>query len=340
MAYQEIVAPAAPQNVVDALRVFAEANGWTVMRNTLVGNNRTVTLKRPETDYVHIYNSTTDNIRLRGSIDYDGGIAPDATAGRSGRAESNIGTGPYVKLYMFAGAAPSAHVYFVVESAAGATYYHGAFGMVEKLDAWTGGTFIDCSFWPLGPTNANVFRYENGGASTVHALFGTDFRTNATPADLTGVGGVRCDIPEDSRVNTWAGFTRVNGGLHNGVTSLVDFAVCSGVNYSYGADALSAQPSNLTYGAFYNDDNVFSNRSVFRPIELAVVRIGGYLSPIGRAPNVRFCNISKFTDTQEITIGSDVWKVFPMVRRGTGALAPPNHTAGSENFGYAYKKVV
>ena len=86
----------------------------------------------------------------------------------------------------------------------------------------------------------------------------------------------------------------------------------------------------------YCDDNVFSNRSIFHTISMSVSRIGGYHSPIGVFPNVRLCNVSKFTDGQEIAIGSDVWKVFPFLRKGLGSA--PTYLQYSDMFGFAYKK--
>lgn len=347
MAYQEVVTPATPAAVIDAIRAFAEANGWTVMRNNLVGNNRTVTLKRPETDYVHIYNLDLNNIYLRMSIAYAAGTAPDAMADRSQRAWCNVQAGPYTKLFLFADSSPSAHVHCILEANTAGMYYHASFGMVDKLDAWTGGTYVDGTFWSnTWPTSAQRIDYYS--ANYTSALFGNDHTSDTNPmstAYTTRVsGGVRCDIPGDSRANTWAGFSAQPFNS----TTAADTAFPMNTGVSAAGLPNAANPSTnaatsvgnpLTTLVQYSDDNAFSNRAVFHPIEFAVGRIGGYGSPVGRAPNIRLCNISKFTDGQEITIGSDVWKIFPMFKRGQGTFTSPNiYTPGSGVYGYAYLK--
>lgn len=351
MAYQESVSPASPAAVIDAIRAFAEANGWTVMRNNLVGNNRTVTLKRPETDYVHIYNLNLLEFHLRMSIAYAAGTAPDAMADRSQRATVSCRGGPYTKLFMFASATPSAHVHAVLEGNTAGEYYHFSFGMVDKIDAWTGGTYVDGTYW-YNQNSPSMPVHHYSGAYT-HALFGNDWGSSTNPVAADGptyvAGGVRVDIPADSRANAWAGFAPVAPSNIAANTSV--YPVYSGINQSGQTPTGSIPPQvgataidcHLPVFARYCDDNAFSNRAVFHPIELSVGRIGGYASPIGRAPNVRFCSIQKFTDTQEITIGSDVWKVFPMLKRGLGggngtALTP--YLNGSMDLGYAYLKTV
>lgn len=345
MAYQEIVAPATPAAVIDAIRAFAEANGWTVMRNNLVGNNRTVTLKRPETDYVHIYNLDLTSIYMRMSITYSAGTAPDSMADRSQRAWCNVQAGPYTKLYMFANTTPTAHVHWILEGNSAGMYYNASFGMVEKLDAWTGGTYVDGTYWSnTWPTSSSNISYYTG--SYTSALFGNDHTSDTSPTSTSYTtrvsGGVRCDIPGDSRANTWAGFS-VNA---LSATTAADnvFPMNTGINPAgapnatgLGVSSAGSVGNPLTTMAQFADDNFFSNRSVFHPIEFTVGRIGGYGSPVGRPPNIRFCNISKFTDGQEITIGSDVWKIFPMFKRGQGNPSNP-YTPGSGQYGYAYLK--
>lgn len=346
MAYQEVLTPANPAAVIDAIRAFAEANGWTVLRNNLVGNNRTVTLKRPETDHVHIYNLNLDNIYLRMSIAYAAGTAPDAMADRSQRATNNVAAGPYTRLFLFADTVPTAHVHCVLETNTAGVYYHFSFGMIEKLDAFTGGTYADGTFWTPSATSSRVDYYS--GAQT-HALFGNDHVSNTSPTSTGGsfvCGGMRCDIPADSRANTWAGFS--SQSFNSTTAADTAFPIHSGIAPSGliaastpGTNAQTAVGNQLTTLAQYSDDNAFSNRSVFHPIEFAVGRLGGYGSPVGRPPNIRFCNISKFTDGQEITIGSDTWKVFPMTKRGpgggSGTSANP-YLRGSGFHGYAYLK--
>ena len=93
--------------------------------------------------------------------------------------------------------------------------------------------------------------------------------------------------------------------------------------------------SYLLIGFWYNKPTaIFANMKAF-----LVNRVGDYWSRIGRFPNVRFCSTAKFAPGDEVTIGSDAWKVFPMVRKFTLTLAGESNPAHSTNFAYAYKKV-
>lgn len=54
---------------------------------------------------------------------------------------------------------------------------------------------------------------------------------------------------------------------------------------------------------------------------------------------MRYLNIANFAPGQEITIGTDTWKVFPMLRKGVGTGGnPAGDIPYSDNHGYAFKK--
>jgi hypothetical protein len=139
------------------------------------------------------------------------------------------------------------------------------------------------------------------------------------------IGGIRCDFSADSRTDAWFSF---------GSQGSVTLAAQSGINcFGVGSTDVLEGP---TYLANECDNNLFSNRAIFHRIEIYVRRIGGYWSEIGSIPNLRLCNISKFSLGQEITVGSDTWKVFPMVSPGAGVGPGWPQTSGV--LGYAYKK--
>ncbi len=313
MAYQEVLAPASAAAVIDAIRSFAAANGWTVERNNLVGSLRTLTLSRAGLDYVHIYNPTTAELRILGSIDYASGTAPEATTRRSKFSAVNMsGIGPYTKMFMFAGATPSPYLHVVIELATAGVYRHISFGMIEKWEAFTGGTYTAASNWnSSGSSQAPGYNGNN------HALFGRD----NTSSGSTQGDSVRCDFAADSRTDAWFSITNNQGEL------------------SAAAGIISNQ-TDLTAIVNNCDENVFSNRSILHPTDLKINRVGNYWSRIGRFPNVRFCSIFKYTPADEITIGSDIWKIFPMCRKFTPNLntAFPVYDAHSNYYAYAYKK--
>ncbi|MBT9159048.1 MAG: hypothetical protein DDT26_00297 [Dehalococcoidia bacterium] len=321
MAYQEVLAPATAAGVVDAIRSFAQANGWTVLRNDLVSTSRTVTLKRPETDHIHVYNTTTNEIRAIGSVDYNGALPPETNPLRGVRARSGlIGNGPYTRMHLFAADLPAPHIHVVIELTTAGVFRHLSFGMVEKIEPFTGGSYTAASNWNLdGSPAAPGYNSQN------HAMFGRDtLHSSSTDNDC-----IRVDFAADSRTNFWYRFA------NDRIADATVGTACSGLVHP------SSSAVELTGLVGRADNNAFSNRSVLHPFDIKVNRIGDYWSRIGTFPNVRYCNIFKFAPGDEFTIAGDVWKIFPMARKFSTQLnvASPVWQAHSNNFAYAYKKV-
>lgn len=308
MAYQETTGNS-PDDVISKIATFANAAGWTVVKNEIVGSNRTLVLQNGG-DYVWVWNSDASNIRIAGTVGYDPGLTVTAQAGYSGNyAEANCGVGPYANIFMFADSDPAAHVHVVIEMSGG-VFRHISFGTLDKLGAYTGGTYFDASNWTSSEQYTNSWNNRN------RALFDCNSLNSAR------YGGARCDIPVDSRSNAWA-------LLRDGVS----YQSFTGL---YGG--LSEQSSGEGYlmTQFYNRNNPpFSGQVTLGAIRIDVSRPGGFRSPIGVVPNVRYLNMARYSPGQEITVGSDTWKVFPMCRKGSGAQGSPY----SQNHAYAYKKV-
>lgn len=92
--------------------------------------------------------------------------------------------------------------------------------------------------------------------------------------------------------------------------------------------------------------SIYSGEGALHPI------IAGYrrsdvttkMACIGEYADVRLCNMEGVSDGQEITIGSDVWKFFPIRKTSDVVLAPipPSGTISNNShwLGIAYKKIV
>lgn len=308
MAYSEQTA-SSPDDIINKIAAFATANGWTADRNNLSGSNRTLTLHHSTvTDYVHIYNIDVNNVWILGSVGYDSGLTPLLHPNRSNPAVANVGVGPYTKLYMFANSSPAPHVHCVIEMTGG-IFRHLSFGMIEKLGAWTGGTFIDATYW-----NANdiYVYYFNANHSPL-------FDSNASGSD-NYYGSMRCDIPLDSRTNAWAAMYA--NGTYRAYTKL-----------SGGSGPMVTQFLN-------RNDPPFSGQITLGTFLVEVFRIGGFWSPAGMVPNVRYLNMDRFNPGQEIAVGSDTWKIFPMTRKGSSSYISGSGASNtySGNNAYAFLK--
>lgn len=60
---------------------------------------------------------------------------------------------------------------------------------------------------------------------------------------------------------------------------------------------------------------------------------------LGVIPNVRMCRLDNYNPGDEITLGSDTWGVFPLVRSTENSQLGTSRLVTSGRAGYAYKKV-
>ncbi len=307
MAYNEQTSVATAADMIDRIATFAGANGWTVERNNLVGANRTVTLRKAGvSDYVHLYNTNVSTVRMRVSVGYSAGDPPASQPNVSSESICWLEDGPFPKAFLFA---DGNAVWVTIAIAKSGEYRHLAFGVLEKVGDYVGGTYVDGSNW--GNT------------------YWAQFWSNHAPflcysSSAVARGCVRADA--DGRSN--------NFFYYNGTT----VAPNPTFMFSEVADDANGIASCLVNRA---DKNAFSGRSIFHTIPLYVARTGSqtYYSPAGVVHDVRFCSINKFEPEQEITIGSDVYKVFPVAGKRPMNDATGVQPAASGDYGYAIRKV-
>lgn len=319
MAFQTNTTLASNQALINAIAVFAAANGWTVDRNTLTGSTRVVTLhKAGVSDYIHIFNTGTGDVRMRASVGYDGGLAPSAQPNVSPTdCVSNNLVGPYPTVWFFA---DGDEVNIVVRRAdTTGAYSHMAFGVLQKYGAFDGGTFVDGSYFEVTGTSSGQW------GTGDHALFGYG---------ATNYGYVRIDA--DGGTNVW--FTLAGNSSISGNNAFTGVGPLSAANMYTGNQRYSTYDISRYINAA--DDNVFSGRSILQIIELSCNRAGSplYVSPVGYIDNTRFVSLAKFSPEQELSIADETWMLFPVVRKGSfsSTSGAPN---ASENNGFAIRKV-
>lgn len=308
MAYQEQSTLAGPDVLINNLMNFAAANGWTVARNNLAGSNRTATLRKEGvTDYIHVYNTDALYIRMRVSVGYDAGLPPAGQPDVSGESFTSLLEGPYPMCFFFAS---QDQIWVSVAIARSGEYRHFTFGRLDKAGVYTGGTYVDGTDWPVTNYPA-TFSYK-------HIPFQGAYFSGG------GLGYIRADIPNDDRAN-W--FHAIGAQSH-----------LASIAYGETGEVGHGTAASLVYRA---DRNAFSGRSILHAIPLYVRRTGSetYFSPMGIVQDVRYCSINKFEPEQEITIGGDVWKLFPVAAKRPITGAPETGPAGSGDYAFAIKKV-
>ncbi|PSD12651.1 MULTISPECIES: hypothetical protein [Stenotrophomonas] len=323
MAYAEFTNVPNVQTLIDLVVQFAQVNGWIVDRNNLVGANRTATLRIPGvSDYVHLFNTDQLSLKSRISIGYDGNATPSAQPLVSPRDILTYElVGPFPRLKLFANGNA---IHVAIALAVAGEYRHHTFGVLEKAGAYTGGTYVDGTYWARTGSYSGVLIAN--GSNVV--LFGHNPNT-------TGCGHVRADSAEDGRTNSYNQICNYYGNALG-----AEGQAGSGVGSLYQSNTSATYDSMwLGYALGGCDENTFSGRSVLHPIQLSIRRpgTGVYLSPIGRVSGLRACYLEKLEPEQEITIGEDTWMVFPWLRKlamSSVTNAPP----ASGNYGWAVKK--
>lgn len=314
------------ENLIDKIAQFAVAAGWTQHKNTIASGLRIVALRKGG-DYIHIWNTNTTTINIRGSVGFTSGNAPTAQPNQSIRVATAVFTaGPFANVFMFADNSPSEHVHVAVEITGG-EFRHLSFGLLDKsvAGAYTGGTYWDLVHWDLATS-----RRFTPWSAYHHWMFGDGYQSTQ------GWGSVRCD--HGSLTNYFAPFlaaSRTTGATEPVVGGLTGF------------DSNTTQAANQNYGDSARSISGFYSRSInswmgitpMMPIQIRLWRPGNYFSILGEVPNIRFINMSRFTPGEETTLGtSDVWKVFPLVRQNEGVNGDGLNS--SSQVGYAYKKVM
>lgn len=301
VAYEAGVA-SSPADLISKLGTFAAANGWTVSAATVgvVFRNGDINVG---------VNTDASIIYLRGAVGYDSGAAWNAQPGASPQnISSNVGAGPYTAYHFFVGdEADSDHVHCALEIEAG-IYRHISFGRVVPYGVITGGTYVDAVWWQSGVTNANLLQT----SSHRHIC-----RAAATTGGISGWAHLWCDY--DSKTDNW----QINnlGGAFPRTESL--FGSCGP-----GLGACLFNALTLVGGMKWN------LRTTLHPLEYAVGRPESLTTTVGRIPNMRQLSLTNYAPGDEIAIGGETWKVFPIMRRNIAT--PPAGQINSDLYGYAY----
>ena len=311
MAYQQTTATSV-EDLINKVATFATGLGWTVERNTIATGNRIVSLKRASSDYLHIFNTDTTNIRLRASTGINTGVAVASQPGVStAEAAANCGAGPFATVFFMGDNTPSNYIHCAFDTGS-AIFRHFSLGVIAKIGTWTGGTYFDATFIePSVNYNSNPTSVFN------HVMFGMG-------ANQSTEGGVRCDV--DGNTNYFAPITDIS----NFTTPVVQ---CGGNNGSGLAENRDEEGFHLA------SINSWSGITPLRPIKMRVERGSGFFSEIGYVPGIRRVNIQRWAVGDEFSIGPDTWKVFPFWRQGTRPSGDTT-SAYSGQYGFAFLKTL
>lgn len=242
----------------------------------------------------------------------NGAVGSSNAAITPGRCVNDIGNGPFPSYFFFTDTTTESYVHVVVEISTG-IFRHFGFGSIDKVGDWTGGEYLYGDFWSAG-TDA----LGNSSSVGLDGLFGdTSNRTRSATLHAEG-------LPGESGASKWAEVTGVNSAPANDTAGNSRILVFGGFRSGPVASNLGAFPAGNTSGLI----PMYPIPLFYRRISTTDAYLLGYQKDV-RGVNIRFINAK-----DEIVIGSDTWKFFPMSQK---TLTVGNNR--SYYSGIAYRRI-
>lgn len=309
MAYQTGIA-ANPDQLLDALRVFAVANGWMQLRWAPDGTGQTLSLSKGGL-YVHLRSAVNERLSNRykyvtgiwliGSTGFDankpwwdqpGSIVNSFNAqySDSRRADAcglfEVSTAN--TYHMFSAAAPDM-IMCVAEVLPG-VYHHIAFGELTKFGSYSGGAFVSGAFgsdaYIYNPTGIPNYIFGNNG-------YGGDNHFGLPFNDYKDRGS------NYVFVNTnWYSICRINPNTGLLAKSMWEFGENSS-NFS------------LAYPWWNCVPNILNGITPMLPFYIFIERPNGFFSPFGYTPYLRYLDITHYSPAEIFALGTEQWMAFP-----------------------------
>ena len=299
MAYQ-IGTAATPNQLLDALRVFAMANDWASLHWGPSGTGQALSLSRGG-HYVHLRSAVDERLRsgyssvtglfLTASTDWDSeqpwNNQPGVLRDTSNRIEACglYEVGASTTYHLFALQNPA--MLFLVGEVSPGIYHHLAFGVLDTFAANTGGLFVSGAYGADGYTynhTDTVFGYNrdrHGG------LPFNDYKTHGHSFIRATVDGV----------DAW--FSVCSSSPRTGRRARGLFEAGKNSHASLGRIWYSRTPNTL------------NGVAPMLPFTLFVERPDAYFSPLGCTPHLRYLNITHYAPAEAFSLGDEQWMAFP-----------------------------
>jgi len=297
-----------PNDLLDKLRVFLLAQGWTVNSHTTDGSGYRLHVQKTAADSTVMYfnfrsannegstsvienygdDTTTGGLLVNGSTGYNAGSRWDKQPGysydtfNSNKAFAGMISPISTSTYYFFAVDDSVHI--VVEVAAG-KFQFISFGLLAKQGTYTGGQFFSAS----GNSNSFDEIWEDD-------WYGPNYFTVVVSNAPTGA--VYVDVDGSA---IWRA---ANAGSSGDAIPLVYPCVAGQqANAGYSKSGLGAQ--------FWGKaPSSFNGMAAMMPIYSCIRRSDGNYSLAGWPSGVRFLNCQSYNNGDEVTYGSETWKIF------------------------------
>lgn len=301
-------------DLLDKIRIFALAQGWTSNRFSAITGGYWLNLSKGAQFVNLTSHDVNGTISGQGATSYDSGSAHTAQPGRISTnqwAVTNDLVGPYTGYHFFGGAD---YIHVVVQVSPG-RYAHFGFGTLLKYGAYTGGEYVYGTWWSF--RSVGTFGSPN---STYHS----------PPFDAT--------------------YSTATSSSHDGGTyfTMVRFAEAASAQGSWLRTAQSVisgyatgfsratNTSTPTDSIMARQPAVFNGMSQVVPIHISAVRNDTLVSWLGSPKDMRQFRMYYHEHGDVLAMGQDEWIVFPLKFKypTNASVALPS----SGVYGLAYRK--
>lgn len=327
MAYQTGTS-SSTADLLDKLRAFLLASGWTIEAWRFQIANPTwrwLAVSKSGwffniAEYLAVLNAgshpTVNNLQLAWATSYASGSDFGSQPGSEAINYAPTLTPPYTSYHFFDGVGASGpYCHVAVELGAG-EFRHFGFGVLDKVGTYTGGQFLYTTTWDMQVGRVNN---PNGG---YHGM-PFDSTSTTTVGLQQNATSVRC-------VESPGGGALL--GYYGGVPAGQQLR-CGGYfgHSGIGGTNLSGTPS----WAFWIAGPITSiGVAPLQRVPCFGDRGSSQFALIGEPPGFRHIDVTFLNPGDEITLGSEVWKTFPLVRKGSSSANIPV----SSMFGLAFRK--
>lgn len=226
-------------------------------------------------------------------------------------------------------------VHVVIEETPG-RFRHLSFGFINKYGAFAGGQYLTAGC-PIESVTTTPYAFNISNHSIP---FGSNSQSPSR-SSLASYGYPGTYVRAD--IDGWAvGWRMLSRDWYN--SDQLDAYGCT--SYSNTANNRAGYIGSSTQNslhalahdlAYHCSPQNYNGLAPMQPCYVGVNRTPyvGTWTLLGEFPDVRFLNISNLTPGDELTLGTDVWKIFPLWNKAYTADAEPI----SYDYGLAYRKV-
>lgn len=288
-----------PALLLQALATFAGNAGWTIDLSNNTSGDDWTLAMHKGTCYLW-WRANGINISIQGATGYTAGQPVASQPNISSALSMNPGVGPFASYQFFSDPAAT-YLHIAIEKVAG-IFLHAHTGQLTAIGGAASCTYVQRSNWDFSGNWGSYPDYQN---------------LNYIP---------------------WSQYSR-SGFVGTTIDGTFRWFASQG-NVSPARAVMPVQSGGLQHRGFTRTPNQFNALAPYFTLPIFVERASANTySYIGDVPDLRLVNMAYINPGDEITIGTDTWRILPACSKGTTVGTFQSAVISSGNYGFAFRKV-